>query len=44
MASPRHADFYPRLHRFVVELLLVALLFHGAYKVIAWIWADVSPN
>jgi hypothetical protein len=40
--SDRRSDFYPRIHRFVVELILLALLFHGAYKFIAWLWADTA--
>jgi hypothetical protein len=33
MAS-RRSDYYPRLHRHVVELVLLALLLRGAYDVI----------
>jgi hypothetical protein len=40
--SDRRSDFYPRIHRFVVELMLLALLLHAAYKFIAWLWADTA--
>ena len=30
-------EFYTRIHRFVVESLLVVLLLHGAYKFLFWL-------
>lgn len=40
----RRSDFYPRVHRVIVELILLVLLLHGAYKFLAWLAADVAAQ
>jgi hypothetical protein len=38
----RPPEIYPAIHRLVVELILLALLLHGAFKFLSWLWQDVK--
>lgn len=35
--SVRRPDVYPRIHRVVVEILLILLILHGAFKFLKWL-------
>ena len=39
----RSRDVYPRIHRLVVELLLIFLLASGAVKVARIAWEEIFP-
>ena len=38
----RRSNLYPRVHHHVVELILLALLFHGALKFLYWLFSDLN--
>jgi hypothetical protein len=37
----RRSEVYPVVHRWVVEVILIIALLHGAWKFVIWLWSDL---
>lgn len=38
--SPHGPEFYPRFHRFIVEIVLALVLLHAAYSFLKWLFTS----